>query len=309
VWNHAVLGDWRKLPYAEYSAQTFPFDMPTWNTDWSPPPREIPPDLEALADVQRVPFEQRTLASLPGAFLDRADQLGRAALPTTLSWLRFLVPVGLFLAGAAGAVAFASVLLLLLAHLTMPHPPDWTIYYLDVFPVVTFAVVIALGAIAARVYRAMRAAAVALAPAHGLGVALVSGLVLIAAGATSWRPPRIDEHAWMQREKMFRAGVCALPAGKKMVFVKSEPGASPHHNLIDNDPRWGRSDTWIVREWDTARHRALMDAAPDRAAYFYDEKARWFARMNRDGMPTREGVVNVLGMDTSRGAGLRCRDE
>jgi hypothetical protein len=50
-----------------------------------------------------------------------------------------------------------------------------------------------------------------------------------------------------------------------------------------------------------------MDAAPDRATYFYDENAGWFARMQRDGTPTREGIVNVLKVDLARGHGYRCQ--
>jgi hypothetical protein len=61
-----------------------------------------------------------------------------------------------------------------------------------------------------------------------------------------------------------------------------------------------------VRTWDTARQRALIEWAPNRTPYLYDEKAGWFARMQRDGTPTREGIVNVLNVDLSRGKGYRC---
>jgi hypothetical protein len=49
-----------------------------------------------------------------------------------------------------------------------------------------------------------------------------------------------------------------------------------------------------------------MDFAPGRAAYYYDERAGWLARMGRDGEPTREGVVNVLAADRSAGRGIAC---
>jgi hypothetical protein len=77
--------------------------------------------------------------------------------------------------------------------------------------------------------------------------------------------------------------------------------------LIDNDPRWTTSDTWVVRYWGSERTRALIDVAPDRATYFYDEKAGWFARMGRDGLPTRDGVVNVLKVDLEKGRALQCQ--
>jgi hypothetical protein len=91
------------------------------------------------------------------------------------------------------------------------------------------------------------------------------------------------------------------------VFVQQRADASPHHSLIDNDPRWKTSDTWIVRSWTADRNRALIAAAPERATYFYDENAGWLARMLPDGTPTREGVVNVLKVDLAAGQGLTCR--
>jgi hypothetical protein len=305
VWSHGVLDSWTTLPYAEYSARTYPFDMPTWKTNWAPPPRELPPDMQELGDVQRIPYEHRSLDSLPGTFVSRGNQLGVAALPKRLSVLRFLAPIGLLAAGGAGLVALASALLLLIAHLTMPHPPEWTIYYLDVFPVIAFGVVIALRR--GGEFVAKRVAGAAALTDHAPRAALVAGLALIGAGVTVWAPPSIDGNGWMRRETYFRSGACALPAGQKIVFISPRPKSSPHHILVDNDPRWERSDLWVVRAWDQARNRALMDAAPARAAYYYDEQAGWFARMNRDGTPTHEGVVNVLKVDQRTGRGIACK--
>jgi hypothetical protein len=137
--------------------------------------------------------------------------------------------------------------------------------------------------------------------------ALAGGLLLLTYGGTEWRPSPIDETNWMQREVYFRAGVCALPPGDKIVFVNPRPEASPHHILVDNNPRWRTSDTWVVRSWTTDRNRALLDAAPERAAYQYEEKAGWLIRMNRDGTPSRQGVVNVLEVDPGTGRGYQCR--
>jgi hypothetical protein len=305
VWNHAVLGSWTTVPYAEYSARTFPFDMPTWKTNWAPPPRDIPPDFVALADVQRELYRERSVTRVPAVVVERIDAFGSAALPAGVAWLRFLAPLGLVLAGGAGWVALASALLLVLAHVSMPHPPEWTIYYLDVFPVVAFGAVLAVAHAVA--WLARRRAEVAATVTHaGPRVAAGAAGVLLAGAAVWWRPPSVDSKGWMRDEMYFRAGLCALPAGPKIVFVHRRRDASPHHSLVDNDPRWARSDTWIVRDWDPERNRALIAAAPDRALYYYDEHAGWLARMNRDGTPTHEGVVNVLRTDLQTGRSLVC---
>jgi hypothetical protein len=304
VWGHAVLGSWTTTPYAEYSPRTFPFDMPTLNTDWSPPPRELPPDFEALAVVQRQPYAERTVENMPGVFLRRMDRLGQAALPPDLTDLRWLAPLGLAAAGGAGWVALASALLLLLGHITMPHPPHWTVYYLDVFPVVAFGTVVAMR-------RALELAAAyvpdprrltARAPAG----ALATGLLLLVLGASRWAPRPVEQHGWMRAEARFRAGVCSLPPGEKIVFVRRIPGESPHHILVDNDPRWRESGVWVVREWTDDRHRALLEAAPERDAYLYDVASGSFSRMGRDGALEPAPVLNVAQADHRLGRGLSC---
>jgi 4-amino-4-deoxy-L-arabinose transferase-like glycosyltransferase len=302
VWDTAVLDDWKTVPYTEYSVRTYPFDLPTLNTDWSPAPRELPDDMRILGDTQRKTYEGRTAAVLPGAFVERLNETGKAALPRPLAVLRFLAPIGLIFLGGAGAVALASVGLIIAGHILMPHDRSWTIYYLDVFPVVAFGVVVALRIAAETALARARTSLPLL-----MHAPLALGGVLLVLAETIWTPPRVADHAWTRRETFFRAGVCALPPGPKIVFVQQRADASPHHSLIDNDPRWETSDTWIVRSWTAERNRALIGAAPERATYFYDEKAGWLARMLPDGTPTREGVVNVLKVDLSAGQGLTCR--
>jgi hypothetical protein len=301
AWNNAVLHDWRTVPYTEYSVRTYPFDLPTLNTDWSPPPRALPPDMQALGDVQRKTYEGRSVAVLARDVVSRMDAAAKDALPGGLSWLRFLAPIGLLLAGSLGIWALASFVLLVLSHILMPHEREWTIYYLDVFPVVAAGVVLA---VRAALYQL---AAVRNAPLmRGSSAGVAVGALLILCGQLVWRAPRVDDHAWSTREVFLRSGLCALPDGPKTVFVQARPDASPHHGIIENDPRWDRSDTWVVRYWDSTRTRLLIDAAPERVPYFYDEKAAWIARMGRDGIPTREGVLNVLRMDHRLGRSYKC---
>jgi hypothetical protein len=241
---------------------------------------------------------------MPIEYVRRLDRLAADALPPSLSALRYIAPLGLLAAGGVGVAALASVLLLVLAHITMPHTPNWTIYYLDVFPVVAFGVVVAL----------MRGGAYVVARVRGVSLmqhadfaATASGIALLAAGATMWAPVKVERHGWMRREVAFRAGLCALPPGPKLVFVTPRPNSSPHHILVDNDPAWRDSDVWVVRTWDAARHRALLDAAQGRAAYHYDERSGWFAPMLADGaVPVSPGVLHVLQTDARRGRGITC---
>jgi 4-amino-4-deoxy-L-arabinose transferase-like glycosyltransferase len=308
IWNHAVLDSWSTVPYAEYSARTFPFDMPTLDTDWSPSPRELPPDFEALGAEQRRHYVERRVSDMPLLFFARLDGMASAALPADLGALRYLAPLGLLAAGGAGWVALASVLLLVLGHLTMPHEPGWTVYYLEVFPLVALGAVIAVTRAAGTAVRATipRAPELASTLRHAPWVGLAAGVLLLGLAATAWEPNRRDISPWMQAEIDFRSGVCSLPPGDKIVFVRRRPDWSPHHSLVDNDPRWRTSDAWVVRAWTTDRQRALMEAAPDRSAYLFDAMSGWFVGMGRDGMPGSNRILHVLDTDRRLGRGIEC---
>lgn len=304
IWNHAVLDSWSTVPYAEYSARTYPFDMPTLDTDWSPSPRELPPDMEALGNEQRRHFLNRSAADMPLQLFARLDRMASAALPADLGALRYLAPLGLLAAGGAGWVALASGLLLVLGHLTMPHESGWTVYYLEAFPLVAFGAVIALTRGFGAVTR--RAPSLAAASSHAPWVGFTTGVALLVLAATAWEPNRRDISPWMQAEIDFRSGVCSLPPGDKIVFVQRRPDWSPHHSLVDNDPRWRTSDAWVVRAWTPDRHRALMDAAPERKAYLFDAMSGWFVDMGPDGTRGSNRILHVLGTDRRIGRGIEC---
>ena len=304
-WNHAVLDSWTTVPYAEYSARTYPFDMPSWKTDWSPPPRELPPDMAALGDEQRKHYEARSAAKLPGLFVQRVNRFGSDAVPFRYRWLRYVAPIGLLLLGGAGWVALVSALLLIAAHLTMPHAMHWSIYYLDVFPVVAFGAAFA-GRRAIELLARGSPRITMLAP-YAPAAALTVGLAFLLNYGTFRRPNPVNAGSWMRREMQFRASVCALPHGEKIVFVRPGADALPHHILVDNNPRWQTSDTWIVREWTTDRHRALMSAAPQRAAYVFDEVAGRIVRMNSDGTASQDVVVDVRNADLGSANVMGCK--
>jgi hypothetical protein len=134
----------------------------------------------------------------------------------------------------------------------------------------------------------------------------MAGVTLLVLGGTSWAPESIDANGWMRAEVDFRSGVCALPAGEKVVFVYGNADETPHHSFVDNDPRWQSSDSWIVRAWTIDRHRALMAAAPERDAYLFDATTGWFVRMNADGTPDATGVLHVSQADRRAGRGIEC---
>jgi hypothetical protein len=141
---------------------------------------------------------------------------------------------------------------------------------------------------------------------HAPWLALATGMLLLLLATTVWEPNRRDMSPWMQAEIDFRSGVCSLPPGDKIVFVQRRPDWSPHHTLVDNDPRWRSSDVWVVRAWTPDRHRALMDAAPDRKAYLFDAMSGWFVDVRHDGTPGSRRILHVLDTDRRLGRGIEC---
>ena len=81
-------------------------------------------------------------------------------------------------------------------------------------------------------------------------------------------------------QQEFRDGVRALPDARSIVFVRYAPGHDVHFPLVRNEGDLARARAWVVhdRGADNAR---LMDVAPDRVAYLYDQGSHSFFRMAR----------------------------
>lgn len=274
--NVATGGPWWELPYGRYTRAYLPFDHMGLGLDETPPARTRPPDIERLAQAFATFHRDYTIASLPGALAARAHVFfadlagGWSLLAVALAIVGVVVgPAPLrFAAGTAAA--------LFLVHLAYAHPPQWSIYYAEAFPVAAAMVAVGAGALIGFASRRLSLDE----PGERAGL-----LVALAAVAAAWPlPDRLAEtrlNLEVAREPLagFEAATSAIhePA---VVFVRYALGHRMHRSLIRNPDDYASALIWTVydRGEDNAR---LMAVAGTRQAYIYDE--RWQRLERPDG--------------------------
>ena len=267
--NYRTTGDWRVMPYSEYSKIYFPFDAPGFGLDSTPPRRALPPDMVQFGQIFRpvhVGYEPNVL---PTAFAYRVWFTVRELWfgPRILLGLAALAAIPLV--GAEIGFALLSTLTLFVFYLTYAHSPNWTIYYAETLPV--FAFMSALGLW--RLLSAKRATVSGEARRLSRGAVFATcGLVLLylpvaARNLKFWHATNVAEQSY---QRAVAKAVASIPEAKVIVFMRYAPWHNIHKSLIANEPDLETAHAWLVydRGADNMRLRRL---APDRVAYLYDE--------------------------------------
>ena len=271
-WTWRTTGGLREVPYVAYSRVYFPFDLPGFTRDASPPKRPLPPDYEALADEARRLYRDHVPARALANARERAITVARASLdPRRALPLLLLVPLGALAAGAAvTGVLLASAALQLGAYLLMPHDRAWTVYYLELAPVLPALAALGARQLAAWLRRAVGGDARRSLPGVA-SLAVATTLVVL------WRFPAecgrlaASRRVMTARPARLRTLVAALPDPRVVVFVRRAPAASPHFAVHDILGAPATTPTWIVRDVGPAGNAALLAAAGGRRPYVLDE--------------------------------------
>lgn len=272
-WSWTTMGSPTRLPYAEYSKWYFPWDMPGFVRDTSPPLRELAPDFVALAASTRRAYDGHVPSAMPRNFVSRAYGVARTSLGPVAMPLVALVPLGMIALGAGVSFfAGASFALLVAAYLVMPHASGWTIYYLEIFPLVPFFVVAGLAWFAQRLRAYASEKRWSLFTPRVLQVASVAIPALLIARTASHIPERQWHEALRSsRQQLAQVLIGELPDPRAVVFVRRTGPMSPHFTLWDvlGDP--ARTPTWIVRDLGDSRNAELVALAGGRTPYLLDE--------------------------------------
>jgi hypothetical protein len=258
LWSARTTGDWRTTPYALYARLYFPFTLA------SEPERPLPPDMARMVVSLQGLVRSHTLAALPGELIARVRQIGEDLWH---GWRAIFLPFaifGLFVLPPGAGWAVGTAALVVLAHLTFTHYPSWSLYYLELQPVLAFVTGLGVGVAARRVALWLDSARLA---------RLAVLLIFVAALPLAFLDLRASRRTLQHRQaymRGFTALVHQIPAPKAIVFVRYLPTHNVHGSLIVNDPDLARARAWIVydRGPDNAR---LVALAPDRTPYLYDE--------------------------------------
>jgi hypothetical protein len=256
VWQHQVAGDWWTSPYAEYSRQYFPFDKPGFGFDGSLPLRTVPEELASVGrDFQQI-HRHYVPSAVPRALFVRIVSVLGALFTGWRVPLLLLAGIGALMTRGVGGYALASVGTLFIAYLAFAHPPQWTLYYLEIYPVLWLVAVVELqrllvGAVGFTTRQATAALVLLLMAASP---AMASDVIRAKS--------RSDEAAAFHRSAgRALAGI----HDKSVVFVHYERDHNAHLLLTSNSADPPEARLWIVTDRGARNERLLT--LTDRPAY------------------------------------------
>jgi hypothetical protein len=276
--NLVTTGNWRVTPLSEYSRVYFPFDLPGFGLDSTPPQRALPADFQAFAARFAPPHREFVPRRLPSILVDRIaltllDAWGRW-------WPSFAILALLGLLAGAAEVRFGALtfLVLLLCYLTFAHDERWMVYYLE-----GQAVLMVLVAVGAR--RVVQLVSGEIAGSQPLR--LEPAVLLLSLGAAATWPGAIREARGTVRyvnfeQERFARRVGEL-SGPIIVFIRYGPDHDFNHSLISNPPDLQRAHAWLVYDLG-GENVELMALAPERTAWLYEEGRRRFVRLPPTGV-------------------------
>lgn len=279
LWGKATLGSWTALPYIEYSRWYFPFDLPGFTRDSTPPMRTLPADLERLSASLQVLYAPHTADRMPEEFLRRGLESLRHSVGAAAPLLP-LVVFGAWIAGAGvAAVGLGSWLLLVASHLIMPQPPGWSVYSLETFAVAPFFLALALVRGGARLRFRLR-------PKTGLGSSarLAMGLALFVcllqrdgiAAARDLQAVRSAGALTLDRL------LDSLPSQRVVVFVRRSRPMAAHRALWEIYGPPLTTDRWVLRDLGDQSNAELLTFADGRTPYLLDERTMRLERFRAE---------------------------
>lgn len=260
LWNARTTGDWKKNAIEEYRKDYLPFDKLGFTPDTTPPRRALTPVLRQLYDTYLAERKEQTQAKAP-MIADRALELIVAFFQGGRLPLLLFAIAGLAVRNAALRFGIVSAIVLLAAYLPYPYQAGWTIYYLEITPVMAAVTAAgiwwALGRFGKTAGR-MRAGAI------------VTAVVIAAFAIPTVNHWKRDSRTRSALDRQFLAEVRKLPT-PAIVFVRYSPRFVSHIAVVNNHPDLDDVPVWIVHDLG-ARNEELRRLAPHRQSFDFDEE-------------------------------------
>jgi hypothetical protein len=267
VWSWRSTGDPFTTPLALYTRHYVPFDGLGFGANAADAPSAKLPWDQRVTDLSFYEEHRRhTVGSLPSALITRARMIGRDMWYEWRGGLAVVAVLGLVGAPTALWVGLGAALVQVLLYLLYAHPARWSLYYIEVLPVLAFAT--ALG-----VKRILELGAARVASTRSrvaTGVALILALAYPAYVTLHQVRAQIEaDHAY------YDAFAAALPPGpdSAIVFVRYARSHNDGLSLVRNVPDAAEARIWTVYDRG-AENAELLRIAPQRKPYLFDE-ASW----------------------------------
>lgn len=274
LWSYETLGDWKTTPLTRYTEVYMPWDAPGFGLLPGTPRRHLPGDLESVLDHFKPIHREHTLAKLPRILAMRV----RAIASDHWNGIRLgLLPfalIGCFSLTSFGAFPLVSALLAVVVYLVYAHGPDWTVYYLETYPVISFVTAVGVWRVLAALSECRNVRSAGRRGDGALPAASLAALLLLGAsgppGISILRQLRSESMASRTYERRFRDEVVAARPGPAVLFVRYGGRHNRHRSLVRNWPPLESDPVWVVHDRGCENLR-LMAAVPSRAAYLFDE--------------------------------------
>jgi hypothetical protein len=281
LWSYETVGSWRTTPYALYSRFYMPSERAGFGAVAAQPERPLVPEVRCAESQWRTVHSAHRPEKLPQIVGERLLHVDRDFFPLARSGLLLFAVLGVVGLRSAAWLPVVTAVALVGCYLAYAHPPSWTVYYVEMQPVLAFLTALGLWQVAVSgsslehgarelghdsAERARRAA-------------FLMAVLAVLPVAWSLDGLRADERMGAEYRSAFRGQVARLPGDRLIVFVRYQSSIQCP-SLIYNEPDLASARVWVVndRGADDAR---LMEMAPDRTAYLYIDRNRTFMRLGR----------------------------
>jgi len=273
LWSYKTTGDWRETPQARYTSDYMPWDRIGFGLDTTPAMRGLPADHQAVGKEFHTLHAEHMAQGMPRTVAARAYESARQAASGWRGILTIMALVGLWAGGWSMTVPVATVCLQFLLYGLYAHRPEWTLYYLELFPILSVLIAAGIGLSMRRVLERMH-------PARDATRWLL--VTTVGAAACSLPDLRIQQlrlHHHAKSTADFARRLAALPS-PSLVFVRYGPDHSPHKSLITNLGPVAAQRVIVAYDRGAENH-ALWAHYPERTAYLYDQATTTFHRLTR----------------------------
>jgi hypothetical protein len=208
-----------------------------------------------------------------------------------------LAALGLITASAPIWFALGTALLLVLAYLCVGHAPQWTVYYVEIQPVLAFVTAAAWWRVASLLSSRKLAWPLRELPAVTSGAVfgvIVSALMLFPYDTRMVDYVRLNKVEGSAYHRNFRDLLRLIPSAHSMVFIRYAPNHSPHESLVTNEPDLAKARVWTVYDRGADNIR-LIGLDRSRTPWLFDDEHRVLVQLDSTGAAIRDHVIREPG--------------
>lgn len=274
LWNARTTGDWRVSPLELYRRDYLPFDKMGFSADSTPPRRALSPQMRSVYDAFFAERQRERPAELPRVAADRVVKLVVDFFRGPRLPLLLFALIGLVVSRGALRFAALSGVVVLVAYLGYAIGASWTLYYLELTPVVATVAAAGCWWVATRVTHS----------AANRMAMLGTTVVVLVFGAGSVATSRVGHRTLTTFNRDFARHLESLPMQPAIVFVYYSPRLEQHVDVVLNTPHTLHDRVWVVHDLG-ARDVELLRLAPERAWYRFDEERLELSEPHAPGSP------------------------